>query len=148
MKIEAAGVNVSSILTTLRRWITSPNEITGSVDQLGSNIYISAVWPYAPRANAGGTEQRTYSLPVQNDLNAASFDLACRIFLTRGAPGSSVLKTAEEEEFCIFSRAFAAFRSYVAMRDRATNDTELKEAATKFEATRHTGSRQTVTPLL
>lgn len=137
LKIEAAGVNVTSILTTLRRWITSPNEITGSVDQLGSNIYISAVWPYAPRADENGTEQRTYSLPVQNDLNLASFDLACRIFLTRGAPYSAVLKSAQEDDFCIFSRAFAAFRSYVALRDRAASDSELKDAATKFEAARH-----------
>lgn len=137
LKIEAAGVNVTSLLSTLRRWIAAPNEITGSVDQIGDSLYVSAEWASAPRRDGSGTESRTFSLPTQTSIGNASFELACRIFLTRIAPGQPTLTAAREDDFCVFSNAALIFRDYVAARDRATTDDERKAAAAKLTQVQH-----------
>src|SRR5262249_27280636 len=125
IKVEAAGVNVTSVLSTLHRWIKSPNEITGSFDQINNQIYVSAQWLTAPKRSGSGTESLTYTVSSSADINQASFDLACRIFLTRIAPGQPSLVAANENDFCVFSRAMLAFRDYVTARDRAPTDTEV-----------------------
>jgi hypothetical protein len=132
LKIEAAGVNVTSILTTLRRGIKPPNEITGSIDQLQNTFYVTAHWKDAPRPNSVGTEARTFTPPPQSTIDNASFDLACRIFLTRVASGHPVLRSADEDDFCVFARAMSEFRSYAVARDRALNDNDKKAAAEKL----------------
>jgi hypothetical protein len=97
--IEAAGVNVTSILTTLRRWVRPPNEITGSIDQIGSALYVTANWPRAPRREGRKTEPRAFVLSPQSSLDAASFDIACRIFLARIASADVVWKEVAENDF-------------------------------------------------
>lgn len=128
VKIEAGGINVTSLLAKLRRQIKTPNEITGSVDQIGTQIYISADWKSAPRRNGKGTEPHTFALPPQTDLNLASFDLACRIFLIRVAPTQPMLRSADEDQFCLFSTAFDTFHRYLALRDRAMTDSGRSNA--------------------
>jgi hypothetical protein len=128
IKIEAAGVNVTSVLTTLRRWIVAPNEITGSIDQIGQQIYVSAEWANAPNPQDSRVTGRTLLVPPQSTLQTASFDLACRLLFTRLPPTQSLFKDVDENDFCTFSRALAQFRSYVAARNVATNETETKAA--------------------
>jgi hypothetical protein len=128
LKLEAAGVNVSSVLTTLRRWVRPPNEITGSVDQIGPVIYVTANWAHSPRREGSGTEARVFVLSPQSGLEAASFDVASRIFLTRIAPFDEVWRQVEENDFCAFSRALAAFHDYVDARNGALTDDERKAA--------------------
>jgi hypothetical protein len=128
LKLEAAGVNVSSVLTTLRRWVRPPNEITGSVDQIGPAIYVTANWAHSPRREGSGTEARVFVLPPQAGLEAASFDVASRIFLTRIAPFDDVWKQVDENDFCAFSRALASFHDYVDARNGALTDDDRKAA--------------------
>ncbi len=58
-------------------YIATPNEITGSVDEVNQKPYVSA----------SGSSSRAFRyisayvrLPTQQNLDSASFDLACRIF--------------------------------------------------------------------
>ena len=133
LKIEAAGVNVTSVLTTLRRWIVAPNEITGSIDQIGQQIYVSAEWANAPNSQDSSATGRTLMVPPQATLQTASFDLACRILFTRIPPNHASFKNVDENEFCTFSRALSQFRSYVAARNVAANETEMKAANEMLE---------------
>lgn len=132
LKIEAAGVNVTSVVSTLRRWVRQPNEITGSVDQVGNTFYVTASWPRAPERSGWGTEARTFVLPPYSDIEAASFDAGCRIFLARIAAADSIWREVAENDFCAFSRALAAFKDYVRQRDRALTDDEKKTAREKY----------------
>ena len=137
LKIEAAGVNVTSLLSTLRRGVKPPNEITGSVDELKGSFYVSAQWPQAPRRDGKGTESRTFTPAALATVDAASFDLACRIFLARIAPSHPAFQNTDEDDFCAFARALAAFRSFITARDRALNEEEKKKA-NEFLATAQT----------
>src|ERR1700674_3206277 len=105
LKIEAAGVNVTSVLTTLRRWIVAPNEITGSIDQIGQQIYVSAEWANAPTPDSSRVTGQTLLVPPQTTLQTASFDLACRILFTRIPADHASFKDVDENDFCTFSRA-------------------------------------------
>jgi hypothetical protein len=128
LKIEAAGVNVTSILTTLRRWIVAPNEITGSVDQLDQKIYVSADWANAPNAQDPRVIARSLLVPPQTTLQNASFDLACRILFRRIPPNDVFFKDVDENDFCAFSSALSQFRSYLAARNVATDEAGTKAA--------------------
>jgi hypothetical protein len=128
LKIEAAGINVTSLLTTLRRWIVAPNEITGSVDQIGSQVIVSADWANLPHARGKRTAWQMLVLPTQTTLQAASFDLACRV-LFAGIPSDHAwLRDVSENDFCIFSTALSRFRNYLTARNVAVNETDTKAA--------------------
>jgi hypothetical protein len=128
LKIEAAGVNVTSLLTTLRRWIVAPNEITGSVDQIGSQVIVSADWANLPHARGTRTAWQMLVLPRQTTLQAASFDLACRVLFARIPPDHAWLKDVSENDFCIFSTALSRFRNYLTARNVAVNEADTKAA--------------------
>jgi hypothetical protein len=135
LKIEAAGVNVTSILTTLRRWIVAPNEITGSIDQIDKQIYVLADWTDAANAQGSRGVGPPLLVPPQTSLEDASFDLACRILFAQIPSSDTPLKDVDENDFCMFSRALAKFRSYVVARNAGADETETKaklEAAGKL----------------
>jgi hypothetical protein len=89
---------------------------------------VTAQWPHSPLREGSGTEARAFVPPARSTLEAASFDIACRIFLARIAPADTVWKDVAENDFCAFSRALVAFQEYVTSRDRALNDTDKKAA--------------------
>jgi hypothetical protein len=126
LKIEAAGVNVTSLLSTLRRWVRPPNEITGSVDEIGKTVYAAADWPRSPRRAGFGTEPRSFMLSTQSGLEAASFEMAARIFFAHIASSDAVWKDVEENDFCAYSRALASFQEYVNLRNHAATEDEKK----------------------
>jgi hypothetical protein len=128
LKIEAAGVNVTSLLTTLRRWIVAPNEITGSIDQIDQQIYVSANWASAPNPQDSRVTGQPLLVPPQTSLQNASFDLACRVLFAQIPSNGASFKDVDVNDFCTFSRALSLFRSYVVARNVATNDTEKKAA--------------------
>jgi hypothetical protein len=127
VKIEAGGVNVSSVLSALRRTVKPPNEVTGSIDQLGNELYVVAQWRGALQRD--GSNARTIILEPQPNLESASFDLACRIFLTRVGTKHPVLREADEDDFCAFATALNDFRSYLAARDRAPSEEDRRKVA-------------------
>jgi hypothetical protein len=128
LKIEAGGVNVTSVLSTLRRWMISPNEITGSVDIIDKRIYVIARWPKAPRLDGNGAELHVYDLQGQADIVDASFSLACEIFLSSVAAKNPEYRQISEEDFCTYIRALQGFRDYVAARDRGISKQEATVA--------------------
>jgi hypothetical protein len=128
LKIEAAGVNVTSLLTTLRRWIVAPNEITGSVDQINQQVIVSASWDNPPHSRNASPAWQMLVLPTQPTLQAASFDLACRILFARIPPDQAFLKDVSENDFCSFSTALFRFRNYLAARSIAVTEDDTKAA--------------------
>ncbi|HTB03542.1 MAG TPA: hypothetical protein VK804_23985 [Bradyrhizobium sp.] len=128
LKIEAAGINVTSVLTTLRRWIVAPNEITGSVDLIGTQVIVSANWTNPPHTSDRRTAWQMLVLPTQATLQAASFDLACRILFARIPPDDVWLKDVSESDFCTFSTALFKFRAYLTARSLAVNEADTKAA--------------------
>jgi hypothetical protein len=132
LKIEAAGVNVTSLLTTLRRWIVAPNEITGSVDQISQQIIVSANWGSPPYVR-GTQSWQMLVLPTQATLQGASFDLACRILFAR-IPPKPPWENVSEGDFCAFSTALSKFRFYLTARGVAANDADVKVATDALSA--------------
>jgi hypothetical protein len=122
VKIEAAGVNVTTLLTTLRRWIVVPNEITGSIDLVDSQIYVTAQWAEAP-----GTHGRSFRVPQQTTLQAAALDLAARILFAHTSD-QPVFKGVNEDDFCTLSQALLQFRRYTTARSAPAGEAEAKAA--------------------
>jgi len=141
LKIDAAGVNVTSLLTTLRRWIVAPNEITGSVDQIGSQVIVSADWANPPHSRGTDTTWQMAALPTQTTLQAASFDLACRILFARIPSDHAWLKDVSENDFCTFSNALFRFRNSLSARSAAVNEADTKAAGELLQSAQKTIDR-------
>jgi hypothetical protein len=128
VKLEAQGVNIGSLVAALRRGVSSPNEITGTVNQIGNAVYVTALWQTAPIPDSRQTTLRGF-LPLSPypDLQAASFDLACRIFHVQVAAHHAVFRALSEDDFCAFSRASQAFQSYLSARGADPASAEAKK---------------------
>jgi hypothetical protein len=128
VKLEAQGVNIGSLIAALRRWVSSPNEITGTVNHVGGSVYVTAVWLTAPVPDSQQTASRNF-LPLlpYSDLQAASFGLACRIFYVQVGARHALFRTLSEEDFCAFSRAFQSFQNYLTARVADPNSGDLKK---------------------
>lgn len=117
VKLEAQGVNIGSLLSSLRRWVSSPNEISGTVNQVGTAVYVVANWPTAPVPDSRETVDRSFTpLLPYSDIQTASFGLACWIFHAQLSARHAVFRTLTEEDFCAFSRAVQSFQIYLAAR--------------------------------
>ena len=79
VKIEAQGVNITAILESLRRWVRTPNEIRGTVSEVGKEFHVHAIWDKAASPDGAHLEIRDYPLAPQGSRDSASFELACRV---------------------------------------------------------------------
>ena len=144
VKVEAGGLNLTELLGTIRRWVSTPNRIAGSVSQAGPEYYVYAVWSGAPSSKAGKAEDRSYALRPRVLLSDVSFDLSCRIAYTQLAANNNVIVHLTEDDFCSFAGALATFDQFLAVRDSTeqvkTLEPRLKECRTSLDALVSRGS--------
>lgn len=124
IKIETQGVNITALLEFIRRGVSTPNEISGTVSEVGPTIHVYSSWSTAPSSTGEGNEVRSFALRPAVNLDAASFDLACRILRIELAPKNAALLKVPEDDFCAFVSAWTVFDDLSAAHD----DEERKKA--------------------
>jgi hypothetical protein len=119
IEFKAYGVDFGNIFKSMRRFIETPGEITGSVT-VQNNLY-TVFAELRGAGRAGGPPQR-WNVMNAPDLGTATHDVACRIFRSIVSNGGSHSKDAElfraieDEDFCLFNRALEAYDLYRARR--------------------------------
>jgi len=115
IELKAYGIEFGTIIKSLRRKIESPSEITGSVTHQNANY---SVFAELKRPDAGADSLQRWSIQYAADLPDATRKLACRIFRSlatssqSNTPDADLFRAIDDEDFCLFSRALAAYDQY------------------------------------
>jgi len=121
IELKAYGIEFGTIIKSLRRKIESPSEITGSVTHQDATY---SVFAELRRPDAGADSLQRWSIQYAVDLPDATRKLACRIFRSlatssqSNTPDADLFRAIDDEDFCLFSRALAAYDQY--LRRKAT----------------------------
>lgn len=113
IELKAYGVEFGSIFKSLRRQIESPSEIAGSVTHQGDKY---SVFVELRQADAGPPQR--WNIQYCKDLPEATRNAACRIFrflagsAHRKSPDAALFQAVEDEDFCLFNYALAAYDQY------------------------------------
>jgi hypothetical protein len=113
MELKAYGLELGSIVKTLRRQLESPSEIRGSVVHQGDKY---SVFVELTRQGGGAESLRRWNIQYAKDLPGATRDVACRLF--RHLAGSStnvdapLFRSIDDEDFCLFNLALAVYDQY------------------------------------
>jgi hypothetical protein len=115
VELKAYGIEFGSIFKTLRRQLESPSEITGSVRHQGDTY---SVFAELRQAGGGPESLRRWNIQYAKSLPEATRDVACRIFRllaanpVRDTADTLLYRTVDDEDFCLFNQALAAYDQY------------------------------------
>jgi hypothetical protein len=115
IELKAYGIEFGTIFKSLRRQLESPSEITGSVTHQGATY---SVFAELKQPGAGAESLQRWSIQYAKDLPDATRNLACRIFRSLAAnpqhktPDGALFRAVDDEDFCLFNHALAAYDQY------------------------------------
>jgi hypothetical protein len=119
VELTVQGINFTQIMTALRRTVSPPNEITGTLGRTGDNITALVRWPLAPQRSDGLLETNS-AFPVEGarDDGDLAFDIACGLIWTEAvARPESKLVGVDRLSFCAWTRAWVAMAGVRARRE-------------------------------
>ena len=131
IEIEAFGVQFSTVLKSLSRWITQPYEIVGSVLESSEGISVYVEVRNHPTADRTKIRQNRWYVSQITDANEASFAVACRLFQVLSPiqfPGDTEVS---DIEFCTMTRALESYQRYLDLKAEVESNGEAKEALTE-----------------
>ena len=129
IELKAYGIEFGSIFKSLRRQLESPSEITGNVTHQGDKYSVFAELRVA--GDDADSPQR-WSIQYAKDLPEATRNIACRIFRylasnpKRATADTTLYRTVDDEEFCFFNHALAAYDQY-RLRKAVLSDEDAKK---------------------
>ena len=117
VELSVQGINIKQILTTLRQWLSTPNEIHGFVDKTGSSVRGSAQWPRGPARRSGDlVDGQVFEFSGQPETSPAAFQVACAVIWAQAAGKQQDLADVRQADFCEWAVAWSEF---VGLRDKA-----------------------------
>lgn len=123
IELSVQGINITQVLTSIRKWVTHPNEIYGTIDQGDEGVTITAEWPKGPEA------LQLIRLQARKDMSDLAFQLACRIVWADAIKVSEEFDQVDSEEFCSWSVVWTRFVSIrrAAHTADGLSDTDIAE---------------------
>jgi hypothetical protein len=117
VELSVQGVNVKQILTALRQWVSTPNEIYGVVEKGATVVRGTASWPNGPsRARGDLVDGQLIEIKGQADTSPAAFQVACGLVWAQAARRQQDLADVTSSEFCDWAQAWSEF---LGLRDKA-----------------------------
>ena len=147
IELTAYGIQFGSIFKSVRRWIESPSEISGTVTHQGDDY---AVFAELRRPGRGPESRQQWNVQYSKDVPEATRNVACRIFRSlatssNGPKGDADLfRAVDDEDFCLFNRALAAYDQF-RVRKAVAPDDAAKLLATADGALTNLRTRNLVT---
>jgi tetratricopeptide (TPR) repeat protein len=126
IEVEAYGLKLSNIYKALSKWIVQPNEITGSVSERDKAIDVFVELRGSLRAAVGGAG--SWYIAQKSQISEASFDLACRIYRALAANKSEMIRSVNDSDFYVFTRANERYQIYQLRRADAARKEEALQA--------------------
>lgn len=130
VEIQAYGIQLSTLVKALMRWIERPNQIVGSISERGKRVDVYAELRSSSPTVAANGQGRWY-ISEMKDMNEASFALACRIFRMLAASQSPLYAKATDADFYVFTRALQNYQLYRARLVEVTSKEQANKALAK-----------------
>jgi hypothetical protein len=127
VELTVQGINFTQIMTALRRTVSPPNEITGTIGRTGDKVSAMVQWPRAPE-RPDGLFAPAGTIPVEGARDDAelAFDIACSLIWTEAvADATSKLIGVDRVTFCAFANAWS---DTAAIRARRAKQLPLRDA--------------------
>ncbi|MET4323598.1 serine protease [Bradyrhizobium sp. RT5a] len=143
VELTVQGINFTQIMSALRRSVSPPNEITGTLGRTGQNVTAVVAWPQAPQRSDGLVEPAdAFHVEGERDDSDLAFNIACGLIWTEAvAQPASKLGGVDRLSFCAWARAWVAMASVRARREAQYPLTDI-DIATLARA------RETVTAII
>ena len=126
LELSVQGIDVKQILTTLRQWVSTPNEIHGVVEKGGTVIRGAASWPRGPSRMRGDlVDGELIEIKGQSDAAPAAFQVACGLVWAQAAARQQDLADVTQADFCDWAQTWSEF---VSLRDKAARIDTLSTA--------------------
>ena len=125
------NVNIGQLLSGLRKSLAQPNELSGSVTELGGQSWARVIWPRAPAV--GGKAETAFLTDTRSDLPGSVRQVACSIAWAQVAgdkaagdkvPGNKIaIADMGRSRFCRWSEALDVYSGLLAKRQDVALDT-------------------------
>lgn len=134
IEMKIGGVNLGQVLTSLRRAIAPPNEMTGTVVLGASQDGHTAVvnWPSAPAKDARGADLRDYRVltldGLTDDVEVATGVACTLIWGALRVQAASEISNLTREQFCDWLSAFSVWHDLREMLPEEIGQSERARA--------------------
>ncbi|QSQ20911.1 hypothetical protein JY651_37670 [Pyxidicoccus parkwayensis] len=117
VEITVQGINVKEILSKIRQWVSTPNEVTGTVEKGSGGVRAAANWPKGPsRASGQLVDGQLLIVDGQPDASRAAFHVACSLIWAQAAGKQQNLSRVPRTEFCGWADGWS---NYVTLRNKS-----------------------------
>ncbi|NVJ22440.1 MULTISPECIES: trypsin-like serine peptidase [Myxococcus] len=118
VELTIQGVNVTQLLAKIRQWVSTPNELVGTVQKSSSGVRVEVNWKQGPSRTAAGhpIDGQTLNVSGQPDIEKAAFHVACGLIWAQGATSAEDLAAVSRAEFCGWAEGWT---TYIDLRERS-----------------------------
>ncbi|WP_426733219.1 trypsin-like serine peptidase [Myxococcus faecalis] len=123
VELTVQGINVKELLSWLRDRVSTPNELTGTVEKHPHGVNVLVNWPRGPlRLTGQHVDGQSLDTAGHPDVEKAAFHVACGLIWAQLAGGDEALSKVPRAEFCAWAEAW---KHYVDLRERSATLTGL-----------------------
>ena len=113
LSITVQSINVTDILSKLRKWVSAPREITGDVVQIGNDYRATVQIGDGITRLADGTEiGPSIHLPTVAGKDRLAFEIACGLVWRQAGTGQAEIAAVSMRDFCNWANAWVAFLKF------------------------------------
>ena len=108
VNLTVQGVNLTQLLSTLRRGFAPKSEVTGVIMERSGSVFASVNWASAPKLANGTNTARRFLSSRQDSVPAAADYISCAVTWAHGAASDPIFAEIPREEFCDFAAGLMA----------------------------------------
>ena len=105
--VTIQNVNLTQLLTVVRKGFLAPNEVRGHVTMRPGSVIAAVEWPRAPRSADGRPPLVHFLTPSRPDVQEAAADVACALSWARAASLEPSIAAVARAQFCDFTTALS-----------------------------------------
>lgn len=107
LDIKFQEVNITDILGRLRKWVSPPNEVTGTLSRSGDSYRTSLTLPrYGVFSTSGHSGQTFQDMGLTKEEDAAAI-IACSLIWAEATAARKELEAVGRDEFCRWARVWS-----------------------------------------
>jgi hypothetical protein len=129
LELTVQGVNLTKLTSTLRNWVTDPDEISGTVSRREKTIEASLSRPKAPERGDGvSLENQNFQIAGALDDSHLAFEIACSVVWSEAAIKGNFARV-NRADFCVWADGWS---HYFDIRSRNESGFEMSADVKAF----------------
>lgn len=124
VEITVQSINLTQLLSVIRKWFLAPNEVTGNVVVRDRSVLAAVEWPRAPFSETAPSRATRFLVPSQTSQQAAAAYIANSLSWAQAASLKAQIASYPKAQFCDFA---AGLDLLYALNDKASSPTGLDD---------------------